>query len=184
MSTALFGKLSPTLVLVPHLCDMPMPRLLRRSAKRRLWARRRSMRAITSERPQRRWVAIPLVLHSIRVLPPQSGERSPEPDLERSPGAVSTPGTSRPRRRRSLTLSLSLSLSLSLPLTLTLSLSLSLTLTLTLTFPNSNPNPSQVRAGDELCNSYVDSELPYEAVRRPTTLHPYPYPYPHPYPYP
>ena len=30
----------------------------------------------------------------------------------------------------------------------------------------------EVRAGDELCNSYVDSELPYEAVRRPTTLHP------------
>ena len=38
----------------------------------------------------------------------------------------------------------------------------------------------EVRAGDELCNSYVDSELPYEAVRRPTTLHPKLYPYPYP----
>ena len=42
-----------------------------------------------------------LVLPPTRVLSPQSGERSADPDLDRSPGAAPTPGTPCPPRRRS-----------------------------------------------------------------------------------
>ena len=118
MSTALFGKLSPTLVLVPHLCDMPMlPRLLRRSAKRRLRARGRSTRVITSGRSPGFPLVTPLYsrfassiwraisrsraraisrrrLHARHIVPPTQAQPYPNPKPEPKPEPNPTPNHS------------------------------------------------------------------------------------------
>jgi len=126
MSTALLGKLSPTLVLVPHLCDMPMlPRLLRRSAKRRLRARGRSTRVITSGRSPGFPLVTPLYsrfassiwraisrsraraisrrrLHARHIVPPTQAQPNPKPKAKPTPTPNPNPDQAQQASSRSV----------------------------------------------------------------------------------